>query len=308
VRRGPASDLARAALRAVVPRTVVFEALVNTGQLMRPLLPLALRAKVPPAARPARPMPERTHARRMLVLRGCVQPALSPATNVAAARVLDRLGITLEAAQGAGCCGGVSFHLTAEEEARGYMRRNVDAWWPHVEAGVEAIVIAASGCGVMVKDYGHHLARDPAYAEKAARISALTKDISEVIVERADDLKTLIPRASALAPRKVAFHAPCTLQHGLKIRGEVERLLLALGVDLVPVRDAHLCCGSAGTYSVLHPELAGRLRDNKIAALTAGEPAEIVTANIGCQTHLQGATERPVRHWIELVDDLLTPD
>jgi glycolate oxidase iron-sulfur subunit len=306
VRRGPADTVYRALLRAVVPRETVFEALVRSGQMMRSLLPEALRAKVPPVARPARAVPETLHPRRMIVLRGCVQPALSPATNAAAARVLDRLGITLRAAPRAGCCGGVSYHLTAENEARDYMRRNVDAWWPDIEAGAEAIVITASGCGTMVKDYGHHLERDPEYAEKAARVSAMTRDISEVIIERADDLISLIPHPSALIPRRVAFHPPCTLQHGLKIRGEIERLLLALGVDLIPVRDAHLCCGSAGTYSLLHPELAGRLRDDKLAALTAGDPAEIVTANIGCQTHLQGATDKPVRHWIELVDDLLT--
>ncbi|HEX2824767.1 MAG TPA: glycolate oxidase subunit GlcF [Burkholderiales bacterium] len=304
VKRGPADTFVRAALRAVVPRPVVFEALVNTARMMRPLLPRALQEKVPREARPAPALPATSHARRMLVLRGCVQPVLSPATNVAAARVLHRLGITLEAAQGAGCCGGVSYHLTAEDEARGYMRRNVDAWWPHVEAGVEAIVITASGCGTMVKDYGHHLARDARYAEKAARISELTRDISEVILAEADALTRLArtPRPT----KKVAFHPPCTLQHGLKIRGEIERLLLSLGVDLVPVRDAHLCCGSAGTYSLLHPDLAGQLRDNKLAALTAGDPAEIVTANIGCQNHLQQGTDKPVRHWIELVDDLLS--
>jgi glycolate oxidase iron-sulfur subunit len=307
VRRGPADRFARAALRAVVPHAGLFKPLVKAGQLVRPLLPAALRAKVPPAARPARARPHAAHARRMIVLEGCVQPTLSPATNAAAARVLDRLGISLEAPPRAGCCGGVSYHLTAENEARDFMRRNIDAWWPHVEAGAEAIVMTASGCGTMVKDYGRHLERDPEYAEKAARVSAMTKDISEIIVERAADLAALIPHPLSLIPRKVAFHPPCTLQHGLKIRGEIERLLLDLGVDLVPVKDAHLCCGSAGTYSILHPELAGRLRENKIAALSAGEPSEIVTANIGCQTHLQGATDKPVRHWIELVDDLLTP-
>jgi glycolate oxidase iron-sulfur subunit len=284
---------------------MLFKPLVKAGQLMRPMLPDAIRRKVPPAARPARPLPQTDHARRMLVLDGCVQPTLSPATNAAAARVLDRLGISLRAAARAGCCGAVSYHLTAEDEARDFMRRNIDAWWPHIESGAEAVLMTASGCGTMVKDYGHHLADDRAYAEKAARVSALTKDISEVLVANGDALRALIPHRPSRILRKVAFHPPCTLQHGLKIRGEIEALLLSLGVDLVPVRDAHLCCGSAGTYSVLHPELAGRLRDDKIAALTAGEPEEIVTANIGCQTHLQGATKRPVRHWIELVDDLL---
>jgi glycolate oxidase iron-sulfur subunit len=305
VRRGPADTFARAALRKIITTPLVFDALVRTGELMRPLLPQKLKHKLPPQIRPAKPFPQSAHARQMLVLGGCVQPALSPATNAAAARVLDRLDISLVAAERAGCCGAVSYHLSAEDEARDFMRRNIDAWWPHIEAGAEALVITASGCGTMVKDYGHHLARDPDYAEKAARVSELTKDISEVVLAEASRLTALIPAPSPLPPRKVAFHPPCTLQHGLKIRGEIETLLLSLGVDLVPVRDAHLCCGSAGTYSILHPELAGQLRENKIAALTQGAPDEIVTANIGCQTHLQGATDRPVRHWIELVDDLL---
>jgi glycolate oxidase iron-sulfur subunit len=306
VRRGPADTIARSVLRNVITRPMLFKPLVKAGQLMRPVLPEALRRKVPPTPRPARPLPGATHARRMLVLDGCVQPTLSPATNAAAARVLDRIGVSLIAAERAGCCGAVSYHLTAEEEARDFMRRNIDAWWPHIEAGAEAIVMTASGCGTLVKDYGHHLAGDRAYADKAARVSELTRDISEVLVGHADALRALIAHPAMPIVRKAAFHPPCTLQHGLKIRGQIEALLLSLGVDLVPVRDAHLCCGSAGTYSVLHPELAGRLRDNKIAALTAGEPDEIVTANIGCQTHLQGATTRPVRHWIELVDDLLS--
>ena len=306
VRRGPADAIARAALNTIVPRPALFRMLVGAGRLARPLLPERLRAKLVWKVRPAPPRPAMTHARRMLVLEGCVQPVLSPATNAAAARVLDRLGITLTAAQGAGCCGAVSYHLTREDDARDYIRRNVDAWWPHVEAGAEAVVITASGCGTMVKDYGHHLDRDRAYAEKARRISEITKDISEVVLDRADELRALIPQASSPIRRKIAFHPPCTLQHGLKIRGDIERLLLDLGFDLAPVRDAHLCCGSAGTYSLLHPELADRLRDDKIAALTAGEPAEIVTANIGCQTHLQGATDKPVRHWIELVDEALS--
>ena len=313
VRRGAADTVTRYALRKVITHPALFRPLVRAGQLMRPLLPASLSRKVPPTARAARPLPQTAHARRMLVLEGCVQPTLSPATNAAAARVLDRLGISLVAASRAGCCGAVAFHLSAEQEARDFMRRNIDAWWPHIEEGVEAIVVTASGCGTMVKDYGHHLAHDPAYAEKAARVSELSRDISEVILAEDTKLASLIPHPASLIPlssplirRRVAFHPPCSLQHGLKIRGQIEALLLSAGVDLVPVRDAHLCCGSAGTYSILHPELSERLLANKITALTAGEPEEIVTANIGCQTHLQGATDRPVRHWIELVDDLLS--
>ncbi|HUP95518.1 MAG TPA: glycolate oxidase subunit GlcF, partial [Burkholderiales bacterium] len=247
-------------------------------------------------------------ARRMLVLEGCVQPILTPATNAAAARVLDRLGISLAPASAAGCCGAVSFHLNAQGEALDFMRRNIDAWWPHVEKGVEAIVTTASGCGTLVKDYGLHLAGDSRYAQKAAHVSELAKDISEVVLaEKERVLKLAPPRPALLAPpARIAFHAPCSLQHGLKIRGEVENLLSALSYGLTPVRDAHLCCGSAGTYSILQPELAQRLLENKIAALIAGEPHEIATANVGCQSHLQSATARPVRHWIELVDDRLS--
>jgi glycolate oxidase iron-sulfur subunit len=241
----------------------------------------------------------------MLVLEGCAQRSLSPATNAAAARVLDRLGITLVRA-GEGCCGAVPFHLNDHDGARDHMRRNIDAWWPHVERGAEAIVITASGCGVMVKDYGHALAGDPAYAEKAKRVSALARDISEVILAEAEKLKALVPSPSSPVPRqRVAFHSPCTLQHGLKLKGKVEPLLTSLGYSLTEVPDAHLCCGSAGTYSILQPELSRRLRDDKIAALAGGHPAAILTANIGCQAHLQGATELPVLHWIEELDRIL---
>jgi glycolate oxidase iron-sulfur subunit len=241
----------------------------------------------------------------MLVLEGCVQRSLSPATNAAAARVLDRLGISLVAAPEAACCGAVSYHLEARDEALDFMRRNVDAWWPHVEAGAEALVITASGCGVMVKDYGYQLSADPAYADKAARVAALSKDVSEVILAERDKLVALVAAAPSVTRRRIAFHAPCTLQHGLKLKSTVETLLTSLGCDLTPVRDAHLCCGSAGTYSVLHPDIAGRLRDDKVAALTEHAPEEIVTANIGCQSHLQGGTHKRVRHWIELVDEVL---
>ncbi|HEY0336017.1 MAG TPA: glycolate oxidase subunit GlcF, partial [Burkholderiales bacterium] len=293
-------------LRKVITRPAFFQPLVRMGQLVRPMLPQALRRKVPPSTRPAKPLPQTSHARRMLVLEGCVQPTLSPATNAAAARVLDRLGISLVAAPQAGCCGAVSFHLNARSEALDFMRRNIDAWWPDVEQGVEAIVITASGCGVMVKDYGYQLADDPAYAGKAKRVSELARDISQIVLAERGAVERFIPPPSSLIPHRVAFHSPCTLQHGLKTRGDIEALLSTLGYELTPVRDAHLCCGSAGTYSLLHPQLAGQLLANKIAALTESEPDEIVTANIGCQTHLQSATDRPVRHWIEFLEERLS--
>jgi glycolate oxidase iron-sulfur subunit len=296
----------RGVLRAIVPHPSRFGPLLKLGRLVRPLLPAALQRKVPAHIAPAGPWPARTHARKMLVLEGCVQPALSPRTNAAAARVLDRLGITLVRAAGAGCCGGVSFHTGAEDEARDYMRRNLDAWWPHVAAGVEAIVITASGCGTLVKDYAYQLSRDPAYADKARRISELSKDISEVIVAEQETLGALVTgHRSQVTGQRIAFHSPCTLQHGLKLKGTVESLLTSLGYALTQVPDSHLCCGSAGTYSILQPELAGKLRDNKIAALESGKPDTILTANVGCQAHLQGATNMPVRHWIELLDETL---
>jgi glycolate oxidase iron-sulfur subunit len=239
----------------------------------------------------------------MLALAGCVQPVLAPNINAATARVLDRLGIALFEATRAGCCGALRFHLNDQDGAKDDMRRNIDAWWPYVESGIEGIVVTASGCGVQVRDYGHVLADDAVYADKAARISALCRDPAEVIsAERAGLLAVL---GSQPGRGKLAFHSPCTLQHGLNIRGVAEELLVAAGYELTPVADGHLCCGSAGTYSLLQPELSKRLRDNKLAALTAGSPATVATANIGCLSHLQAGSVLPVRHWVELIDAAL---
>jgi glycolate oxidase iron-sulfur subunit len=304
VRRSAGETLARVALRKVISRPALFRPLLKLGQLARPVLPPKIRRKVPRSGRTPGLVPRTAHARRMLILEGCVQPAVSPATNAATARVLDRLGISTVAAPEAGCCGAVSFHLDAQGEALGFMRRNIDAWWPHIERGAEAIVVTASGCGVMLKDYDYQLAQDPQYAAKAKRISELSRDVGAIVLAERQKLATPIPRSSA--PRKrIAFHSPCTLQHGLKIRGEVEDLLSGLGFELTPVRDPHLCCGSAGTYSLLQPELSRRLLENKVAALNEGAPDEIVTANIGCQMQLQSGIGKPVRHWIELVDEVI---
>jgi glycolate oxidase iron-sulfur subunit len=237
----------------------------------------------------------------MLVLAGCVQPAIAPAINAAAARVLDRLGISLVEAPGAGCCGTVRFHLNRQDDGKDDMRALIDAWWPHVEAGAEAIVMTASGCGSTVKEYGHLLRDDPAYAEKAQRVSALTRDLSEVIGGEIPALKALLG-AQAGVGGKVAFHSPCSLQHGQQVRGAVETALEAAGCELVAVPDAHLCCGSAGTYSILQPELAQKLRTNKLAALQSGAPEVIATANIGCLAHLQSGTDTPVQHWVQLLE------
>jgi glycolate oxidase iron-sulfur subunit len=304
VPRSGFAQLQRKGLAAVLPRPSLFNPLLAAGRIARNILPKVLDDIVPDAPARARPWPVGGQQRRMLVLEGCVQPALSPATNAAAARVLDRLGISLVRAPNAGCCGAVTFHLDQQEQALDAMRKNIDAWWPHIEQGVESIVFTASGCGTMITDYGHALALDPGYAERAKRISALACDLSTVIEKHKDQLKQLL---ADHAPRdKFAFHAPCSLQHGLKLKGRVETLLVELGFDLAPVADSHLCCGSAGTYSILQPEISAQLKANKVRALTAHAPAQILTANIGCQTHLQAATNVAVRHWIEAVDDLLS--
>ncbi|MGE5471551.1 MAG: glycolate oxidase subunit GlcF [Bacteroidota bacterium] len=304
-RRGRTALIQRV-LREALSRPAIFAAALRLGRVLRPLLPSGLADKLPrPAPADHRPtLVHGTHARKMLMLAGCVQPSLAPNINAATARVFDRLGIELSEEGKAGCCGGLRFHLDDQAGARADMRRNIDAWWPQVEAGIEAIVVTASGCGVQVRDYGHALAEDPAYAEKAARISALCRDPSEILCAERERLLSLLPPARA-GRGKLAFHAPCTLQHGLQIRGVIEELLQVAGFQLTAVADAHLCCGSAGTYSLLQPELSTLLRNNKLAALDAGGPAQIATANIGCLTHLQAGSMLPVRHWIELIDEVM---
>lgn len=314
-KRVPRSLLEKATrflLSEALPRPWIFKPAVRMGQLVRPLLPAILADKVPVSAEgAARPWPQpraqgARHRRRMIALAGCVQPTLTPNTNAATARVLDRLGIELFEPAGAGCCGALRYHLNAQDKALDDMRQVIDAWWPHIESGsVEAIIMTASGCGAHVLDYGHLFRNEPAYAAKAERISALTRDASEVIAGEKDKLVELLLAASKEKPQRVAFHSPCTLQHGQKIRGVVESLLAAAGYELSPVADPHLCCGSAGTYSITQPELSKQLRDNKLAALGAGSPAVFVTANVGCQTHLQSGSATPVRHWIELIDERL---
>jgi len=299
----------------------LFGPAMKLGQAVRPLLPAALKAKVPApvqgaAAARAHRWPTREHPRKVLMLLGCVQPAMMPNVNSATARVLDASGIQTLVADGAGCCGAIRSHLNDHEGGLADMRRNIDAWWPLVQGltsqgTVEAIVMNASGCGATVKDYGHALAHDPDYADKAAAISALTRDLSELLPGL---LPALAPRLQAatqgrgraLAPRRLAFHPPCTLQHGQQLRGGVERALGELGFEVsVAAAESHLCCGSAGTYSVLQPELATQLRDRKLGHLQPLEPEVIVSANIGCIQHLQTGTATPVRHWVEVLDEAL---
>ncbi|MBK6336705.1 MAG: glycolate oxidase subunit GlcF [Betaproteobacteria bacterium] len=298
--RPAAEQATRWALRQTLLAKPLFGAAVALGRAFRPLLPQALAAKVPGGA-PAGVWPPARHPRRMLVLEGCVQPALAPGIDAAMARVLDRVGISLLKVGGGGCCGALPHHLDATDDGRALARRNIDAWWPQVERGAEAIVVTASGCGVMVKDYGHFLRADPAYAAKAARVAALAKDTVEVVAALWPQIAPRV--AMDRGAQRVAFHPPCTLQHGMQLKGRVEEILAAMGLEVVPVRDAHLCCGSAGTYSVLQPELAAELRRRKVEALSAERPEVIATANIGCLTHLAEAAAQPVRHWIELLDE-----
>jgi len=324
VERPLSEKLMRTALKEGLT-SPLFGPAMKLGQLVRPLLPAGLKNKVPAPAGPrAKLWPTREHPRKVLMLLGCVQPAMMPNINSATARVLDAAGIQTLVADGAGCCGAIRTHLGDSEGGLADMRRNIDAWWPLVEGPtsqgkVEAIVMNASGCGVTVKDYGHALAHDPDYAEKAARIGALTRDLSELLPDLVPALqkRLALPRpagergggaASSSAGRmqRLAFHPPCTLQHGQQLRGGVETHLNALGFDVeVAASESHLCCGSAGTYSVLQPKLAYQLRDRKLANLAPLQPQTIVSANIGCIQHLQTGTTTPVRHWVEVLDDAL---
>ena len=308
VKRDVRSDAVRYMLRKILPNSLIFNVFIKSGQAVRPFLPESLKKTIPVKPKPAKKWPDANHVRKMMVLDGCVQPVLAPNINAATARVLDNLGISLIKAEKAGCCGAVAFHLNAQQEGLDYMRSNIDAWWSWVEREkVEAIVVTASGCGVTVKEYGHLLRHDPIYAEKAAKISALAKDISEILHTELENIVRLMNKQYGNTNKtKLAFHSPCTLQHGMKIRGVVEKILVAAGFDLTIVPNAHLCCGSAGTYSILQPELSQQLLKNKVVALESGKPDQIATANIGCLMHLQGGTATTtVKHWIELVDERL---
>lgn len=288
--------LLRWLLRVIVPYRQRFGLLLGIGRVLRPLLPGALRCKVPVGQTPGA-RPDNTHARVMLVLEGCAQAAATPKTNAAAARVLDKLGIQLVSAAAAGCCGALSYHLGEHDDGLAFMRRNIDAWWPAIERGAEAIVMTASGCGVTVKEYGALLRHEADYADKAARVSELAKDLTEILVNQ--DLSIL---GKTMPAGKVAVHCPCTLQHGQGLPNALEQILHRAGIELADTRDAHLCCGSAGSYSILQPKLSAKLKSNKLAALTHDAPTAIVTANIGCQLHLQTEAQIPVQHWIELLD------
>lgn len=294
VKRPWRQRLLRWGLRRIIPYPRRLAPWVYLVQRSRRWLPQTWTSRLPENKALSWPTP--VHPRRMLVLEGCVQSVLAPRINAVAAQVLDRLGISLLRAPQAGCCGALSYHLGAQAEGLAFARRNIDAWWPYLEQGVEAIVTSASGCGLMVKEYGKLLAGDPQYAAKAEAVSTLTKDLSEVLSD-CPDLDKLRPSR----PLRVAFQSSCTLQHGLRLAGVVERVLERLTFILTAVPDAHLCCGSAGAYSILEPKLAGALRRNKIAALESGAPDLIATANIGCLLYLKPVATKPVVHWVELL-------
>ncbi len=324
VPRPAAEQALRWTLKEALP-SPLFAPAMKLGQAVRGLLPASLKNKVP-ARQSAGVWPSQTHARQVLLLAGCVQPAMQPNINAATARVLDAAGIQSVLAAQAGCCGAVKFHLNDQEGGKAQMRANIDAWWPYVQGqggkAVEAIVMNASGCGVTVKEYGHILKDDAHYAAKAQRISQLTRDLSELLPELVPLLQAKL-KPAALAPAMV-FHPPCTLQHGQQLKGGIEKHLGALGFTLRTAQnEAHLCCGSAGTYSVLQPVIALQLRDRKLGHLaqaqaqmqahrqaqapanTPTQEAVIVSANIGCITHLQSGTATPVRHWVEVLDQAL---
>jgi glycolate oxidase iron-sulfur subunit len=290
----------RQGLRKVLTSETLFSTIHSVGVQLEPILPpkLAQLVHKPDAAGE---WPQVRHARRMVVLRGCVQPTLAPRINAAAARVLDQLGISLMETSGQPCCGAVDHHSGGRDAALRRVRQNVDAFTRALDDGAEAIVMTASGCGAMVRDYAHLLRDDPSYAERAQRVVEKTCDLAEVVSAEALDAVAW----QNLDRHRLAFHAPCTLQHGQKLPGVVESLLSRMGVQLTPIQDPHLCCGSAGTYSILQPELSAALRERKLERLEAGEPEQILTANIGCLHHLQAGTKRRVRHWIELFDEAL---
>ena len=301
-------NMQRAALKTVLPRPYLFTPLLRAGQLFRPLLPHKLAQKIPAFQAPTT-KPTRQHQRHMIVLEGCVQPAISPNINAATARVLDKLNIQLIHAPKAGCCGAIKAHLNDVEGGLDDVKRNIDAWLPLLEAGAEALIMTASGCGTQVKDYGHLLANDPNYAQKAQKISAATFDLSEILSNEIAQISTLAKTAQTAKPthkvENIAYHPPCSLQHGQKINGKVESILSAAGIDVKRCADSHLCCGSAGTYSILQADIGQKLRDQKLANLHATGAQKIVSANIGCIGHLQTGTNTPVQHWIELLDQVL---
>ena len=293
--------LKRKVLTSLIPNHLLMQTGVRLARPIRGLLPESVSSQLPLAGKKLF-RPNDIHPRKMLLLEGCAQSSLTPETNAAAARVLNRFGIQLLPEAKAGCCGALRLHTSEREKGLKDIKQRIDTWWPLVQAGVEAIISTASGCGVTVKDYGELLKDDAEYADKAIRVAELAVDISEII---SNEIANSPPSPELQQNLKVAFHSPCTLQHGQKITGKIEALLQAWGFTLLPVADSHLCCGSAGTYAVLQPDLSGRLKADKLEKLQAQSPEVIATANVGCQLHLRKDTNLPVLHWIELLDRVI---
>jgi len=296
-------QLTRKVLRTIVPYPSRMQPLLKLGQTVKPLLPATLKAMLP-IQQANNPWPTQNHQRQMLVLAGCAQSTIKPGTNEAAAKIFDKLNIKLITAPEAGCCGAVSYHMTEHDEGKNFMRRNIDAWWPYIEKGCEAILINASGCGAMVKEYGEILKKDIEYAAKAEKVSQIAKDPCEILAHE-NYLSLDIKKNIKTADQKIAFQTPCSLQHAQGLNGAVEKVLTQLGFKLSAVANSHLCCGSAGTYSIFQKEIAHKLRDNKLDALMADQPDVIATANIGCQLHLESKASIPVKHWLEIIAERL---
>lgn len=291
-------NLKRKLMTTLIPNRQLVDTGISLAKPIRRLLPADVSSQLPlPGKDLSRP--EATHSRKMLLLEGCAQSSLTPETNAATARILNGFDIQVLPEARPGCCGAVRLHTSERAKGLEDIKKRIDAWWPMVEDGIEAIISTASGCGVTVKDYGELLKGDPAYEKKAREIAKLTVDISEVI---GNESAKSPPAAELRQEIKVAFHSPCTLQHGQKITGKIEALLKEYGFNLLPVSDSHLCCGSAGTYSVLQPDLSEQLKADKLGNLQAHEPDVIVTANVGCQLHLRKDSNVPVLHWTELLD------
>lgn len=292
-------------MRETLSRRNLFSFLLGLGRQLRPVLPRAIKKKIQITVKSGQ-WPNAKHATKMLLHVGCVQPALMPNVDAATARVFNKLGIELIVASSAECCGAIRQHLSDHHGAEAQMKRNIDAWWPYVDSGIDTIVINASGCGVMIKDYAEILAHDPAYAAKAKKIAGMAKDVSEILPTYQMQISQQVKdKQGEDTPEKVTYHPPCTLQHGQKIRGPVEGLLKAIGINVSLCQDSHLCCGSAGTYSMLQPKLSQELLDRKLTNILKTNPQEIVSGNVGCINHLQSGTNVPVRHWIELIDRMI---
>ncbi|MCE2745582.1 MAG: glycolate oxidase subunit GlcF [Burkholderiales bacterium] len=311
VERPMAEKLTRESLKMLMTNRPMFNAGMAMGKAVRGILPESIKKKVP-AKRATLPFASTAHTRKVILLKGCVQPAMMPSIDSATSVILDALGIQSMVVQESGCCGAVKFHLNDHAGGLAQMKTNIDAWYNLLQSGeAEALVMNASGCGVTVREYAHHFENDREYAAKAKLISDKTLDIGEFITKQnADGLSRLGTKVKAAIaqqriPGTIAFHPPCTLQHGQQIKGVIENVLTTLGFTLTPVADSHLCCGSAGTYSVLQPELSKELKKRKLANLMAGKPQAIASANIGCLGHLESDATVDVRHWVEWVAQAL---